>query len=134
MQKTRITAVRYLNTRPLIEGLDRNDAIDLTAAAPSHIAEMVRNGDADIGLASIVDAVSGGVPLAVLPVGMIDNIAKPMIARQRLRLPGSVLFFAMLGGLATFGVMGVIAGPLIVSFFLVVVRALDAHAQSETGA
>ncbi|MCA8963607.1 MAG: AI-2E family transporter [Planctomycetes bacterium] len=70
----------------------------------------------------------------VLPVGMIDNIAKPMIARQRLRLPGSVLFFAMLGGLATFGVMGVIAGPLIVSFFLVVVRALDAHAQSETGA
>ncbi len=66
----------------------------------------------------------------VLPVGMIDNIAKPLIARQRLQLPTSLLFFAMLGGMVTFGVMGVIAGPLIVSFFLVVVRALDVHAQT----
>ena len=60
----------------------------------------------------------------VTAVGMVDNIAKPMLARRRLKLPGSVLFFSMLGGIATFGVMGVVAGPLAVSFFLVVVRAL----------
>jgi predicted solute-binding protein len=81
MLKTRIAVVRYLNTRPLIEGLERAEGIELTAAAPSHIADMIRSGAADIGLASIVDAVSGGVPLAVLPVGMIGCDGPTMTVR-----------------------------------------------------
>lgn len=60
----------------------------------------------------------------LVPVALSDNLAKPLLARRRLRLPGAVVFFAMLGGLAMFGPMGVIAGPLIVSFFLVVLRTL----------
>ncbi|HMQ23937.1 MAG TPA: AI-2E family transporter, partial [Planctomycetota bacterium] len=59
-----------------------------------------------------------------LPVALSDNFLKPMLAQGRLRLPNAVLFFAMLGGLALMGPMGVIGGPLAVSFFLVVVRAL----------
>jgi len=60
----------------------------------------------------------------VIPVGLCDNLAKPMLAQRRLHLPGPVVFFAMLGGLATLGPMGVVAGPLIVSFFLVVIRSM----------
>jgi len=33
-----------------------------------------------------------------------------------------VIFFALLGGIATFGPVGLIAGPLVVAFFLAVVR------------
>ncbi|MBZ0171290.1 MAG: hypothetical protein K8E66_02825, partial [Phycisphaerales bacterium] len=71
MEHARIAFVRYLNTRPLVEGLGSIRGVELVAAAPSHIAGMVRSGDVDVGLASIVDAVGAGEPLAVLPVGVI---------------------------------------------------------------
>lgn len=60
----------------------------------------------------------------LVPVALIDNIMKPLLAQDRVRLPASVIFFAMLGGMLVFGAMGVVAGPLVVSFFLVVTRAL----------
>ena len=60
----------------------------------------------------------------VAPVGVCDNLVKPWLARQKLRLPGSVVLFAMLGGVAVFGPMGIVAGPLIVAFFLASLRLL----------
>ncbi len=83
----------------------------------------------------LADSVAWGVFLIVwglLPVSLCDNLVRPLLAGHRLRLPGAVLFFAMLGGLAMFGPMGVIAGPLIVSFFLVVVRALARRPATQT--
>ena len=71
----RIAAVRYLNTAPLIEGLDKAEGVTLIPAIPSVIADMVKSGQADIGLASIVDSV--GLPgsespgLTLVPAGMI---------------------------------------------------------------
>ncbi|MEM1331628.1 MAG: MqnA/MqnD/SBP family protein [Planctomycetota bacterium] len=71
MRPIRVTAVRYFNTLPLIEGLDRLEDLELSTAAPSHIAGMLASGDADIGLVSLVDAVRSATPFTVLPVGMI---------------------------------------------------------------
>lgn len=68
----------------------------------------------------------------LIAVGLADNLAKPLLAQRRLQLPGAVIFFAMLGGIAVFGPMGVIAGPLIVSLFLVVLRAMG-YAAGEAG-
>jgi chorismate dehydratase len=71
----RIAAVRYLNTAPLIEGLSKAAGATLIPAIPSVIADMVKSGEADIGLASIVDSV--GLPnsdnpgLTLVPAGMI---------------------------------------------------------------
>jgi predicted PurR-regulated permease PerM len=70
----------------------------------------------------------------LLPVALCDNVLKPMLAQSRLHLPGSVLFFAMLGGLALMGPMGVIAGPLILSFFIVVLRTLKERKNEESDA
>jgi chorismate dehydratase len=71
----RIAAVRYLNTLPLIEGLDKVDGLSLTPAVPSRIADMVLTGEADIGLASIVDVATArgatGERLAAIPAGQI---------------------------------------------------------------
>lgn len=71
MLSTRLACVRYLNTQPLINGLDRMQGLTLLPCVPSAIADMVSRGEADIGLASIVDAVSVEPPLALLPSGMI---------------------------------------------------------------
>jgi predicted PurR-regulated permease PerM len=57
-----------------------------------------------------------------LVVGTIDNIAKPFFIRGGVELHGAVVFFALLGGLAAFGPVGIIAGPLVVAFFVAVTR------------
>ncbi len=53
----------------------------------------------------------------VLPVGLSDNLAKPWLAQGATQLPGAVVLFAMIGGVAVFGPMGIVAGPLIVALF-----------------
>lgn len=69
MHPIRIACVHYLNTVPLIEGLDRLQGCDLVPTVPSRIASMVDSGQADIGLVSMIDAARFGLNL--LPVGMI---------------------------------------------------------------
>lgn len=71
MDPVRIACVRYLNTAPLVEGLDKLEGVTLIPTVPSRIADAVASGDADVGLVSIVDAVLCRTPLALLPVGMI---------------------------------------------------------------
>ncbi len=67
--KYRIAFVRYLNTRPLVEGLDALDEVELVPAVPAQIADMVRSGQVDVGLGSIIDGTDEA--LSVLPAGMI---------------------------------------------------------------
>lgn len=58
----------------------------------------------------------------MLVVGMVDNIVKPLLVKRGMNMHGGIVFFALLGGLAAFGTVGLIAGPLVVSFFLALVR------------
>jgi predicted PurR-regulated permease PerM len=58
----------------------------------------------------------------VIFVGLADNVVKPYLIRGGVELHGAVVFFALIGGLAHFGPVGLLAGPLIVSFFIAVVH------------
>jgi predicted PurR-regulated permease PerM len=55
-------------------------------------------------------------------VGLVDNVVKPILVRRGMDLHGAIVFFALLGGLAAFGTVGLLIGPLVVAFFLAVVR------------
>jgi predicted PurR-regulated permease PerM len=69
---------------------------------------------------------------ALLVVGLIDNLAKPLLIKEGLRLNGAVLFFALIGGLALFGAVGLLVGPLAVASFVgVVSRARSAATSGE---
>ena len=46
-------------------------------------------------------------------VGMVDNILKPIFIGTRLKLPMPVLFFGILGGVAVFGALGLVLGPVL---------------------
>jgi|SRR5207247_2807709 len=59
---------------------------------------------------------------ALLAVGLSDNVVKPYLIRGGVSIHGAVVFFALLGGLAAFGPIGLLLGPLVVAFFLSVVR------------
>jgi predicted PurR-regulated permease PerM len=52
---------------------------------------------------------------------LVDNLLKPVLMR-RIDVHGAVIFFALVGGLAVFGPVGLVAGPLILSFFLAMAR------------
>jgi len=59
---------------------------------------------------------------SVLVVAFVDNLVKPLLLKGRMEVHGAAIFFALLGGMAVFGPVGLLAGPLILAFFLAVVR------------
>jgi predicted PurR-regulated permease PerM len=66
-----------------------------------------------------------GVFLAVYAIGVIsvvDNVVKPLVVRGGMHLNGALVFFSLIGGLMAFGGIGLIVGPLAVTFFLAMVR------------
>jgi chorismate dehydratase len=88
MTPVRIACVRYLNTIPLIHGLDKLAAVSLLPTVPARIADMVRSGEADAGLVSVIDAMRPESPrLALLPVGMIGCDGPTLTVRLFSRVP-----------------------------------------------
>ncbi len=60
----------------------------------------------------------------IVPVALVDNVVKPLVLKGKggLEIHAAVIFFSLLGGLAAFGLVGVIAGPLIMAFLVSVLR------------
>ena len=48
-------------------------------------------------------------------VGTVDNVLKPIFIGSRLKLPILFLFFGILGGLAVFGALGLVLGPVLLA-------------------
>jgi len=59
---------------------------------------------------------------AVLVVGLVDNVIKPLLLRGGMDMPAAVVFFSLIGGLSAFGPLGLMLGPLAVAFFVALVR------------
>ncbi len=55
-------------------------------------------------------------------VGTIDNLIRPKLCGSRMALHPLLVFLSMFGGLAVFGMMGLLVGPLIASLFMAMVR------------
>jgi predicted PurR-regulated permease PerM len=55
-------------------------------------------------------------------VGLIDNVVKPFLIKGELEMGGAVVFFALIGGIGAFGLVGVLIGPLAVATFLALLR------------
>jgi predicted PurR-regulated permease PerM len=70
---------------------------------------------------------------AFLVVGLIDNVVKPLLIKGGVEMNGAVVFFALLGGLAAFGPVGLVAGPLVVAFFVAVTRAARRRRRPDPG-
>ena len=77
----RIGAVRYLNTRPMIAGLEGCGDIDLTLAAPSLLLGMLDSGAVDVVLAPVFDAQCSQHNVTLLPCGMIGSEGETLTVR-----------------------------------------------------
>lgn len=87
MSRIRLACVRYLNTVPMIEGLEKDAGLTLAPVVPSKIAGLVASGDCHAGLVSMIDAVRSPVPLMILPVGMIGCDGPTLTVRLYSRVP-----------------------------------------------
>ena len=50
-------------------------------------------------------------------VGLIDNVTRPMFMRRGIDIHPFLIFLSVLGGLAYFGPIGFLAGPIVLAFF-----------------
>jgi predicted PurR-regulated permease PerM len=72
--------------------------------------------------AAIVLAAEGSVgraiTLAVLGFGVVssaDNFLRPILLSEKVQMNGLVIFISLLGGIGTFGMLGVVLGPVLVA-------------------
>ncbi|MDW8433531.1 MAG: AI-2E family transporter [Aquificaceae bacterium] len=49
----------------------------------------------------------------MLAISTIDNIVRPLVMKKGISIPYIVLFFSIVGGLLTFGFLGIFLGPII---------------------
>jgi predicted PurR-regulated permease PerM len=75
--------------------------------------------------ALVVVAISGGVATVA------DNIARPLLLRNRTRLNDLLLFISILGGLDVFGLIGLVIGPTVVAAALAVFQVYAEHREQE---
>jgi predicted PurR-regulated permease PerM len=72
----------------------------------------------------------GGIALlavGVLVIGFIDNLLRPILVGRDTRMPDYLILLSTLGGLAGFGLAGIIIGPIIAAFFLSIWQMAEAE-------
>lgn len=65
---------------------------------------------------STVYIAAGLLTWGVLVVGLIDNFLKPLLIAPGMRVHPFLIFLSIIGGLALFGVVGFLVGPLTLAF------------------
>jgi predicted PurR-regulated permease PerM len=60
--------------------------------------------------------------VGVFVISLSDNILKPILIRERTKIPAFVLFFAILGGLRLYGFTGIFLGPVMVALFFALIE------------
>lgn len=73
------------------------------------------------GKALVVVGICGGISTVA------DNIVRPLLLRNRTRLNELLLFIGVLGGIETFGLLGLVVGPTIIAAAMGVFRVYMDH-------
>jgi predicted PurR-regulated permease PerM len=70
----------------------------------------------------------------ILVVGLADNFLKPLLIGHGAQLPTLFLFFSILGGLAAYGFIGLLLGPLLLAFLITAIEIYREEYPAELGA
>ncbi len=95
-----------------------------TIWAPISIA-MILGGHPSKGFALLI--------LSAILIAGLDNVLRIFLLRNRLKIHPLLIFFAIIGGLQTFGFNGLILGPLILMSFFTGAKLYDKVTQREDG-
>ena len=68
---SRLGIVSYLNTLPLVDGLDRVPGVEIVRDVPANLAGRLEAGETDLSLCSVIDQQVSSRLLELVPVGQI---------------------------------------------------------------
>ncbi|MGO9015366.1 MAG: AI-2E family transporter [Dissulfurispiraceae bacterium] len=74
---------------------------------------------------SFIKGVIMAVIAIVFLVGIIDHILRPKVIGQRAKIHTVLIFFGVLGGIHLFGLIGFVAGPLVIALLLMVMESIE---------
>lgn len=60
--------------------------------------------------------------IGVFGISMVDNFIRPLFISSKTNIHPLLLFFAVLGGIQSFGLVGLVAGPMIATFCLTLIE------------
>src|SRR5437763_3104541 len=82
----RVAAVSFLNSKPLIHGLESDPAVRLSLAVPAKLLDELRDGRADVALLPVIDyqRLEG---LSIVPAGGIGSDGPTLTVRIFGRVP-----------------------------------------------
>jgi predicted PurR-regulated permease PerM len=58
------------------------------------------------------------IVVGVFVIGLVDNLLRPLLVGRDTRMPDYLVLLSTLGGLAAFGLAGIIVGPIIAALFV----------------
>jgi len=72
-------------------------------------------------------AVSGIVVIGVgtIVISQVENVVRPLLISGKTSLHPLLLFFTILGGIALFGLLGIVVGPMIAAAFTILLRVFE---------
>ena len=83
----RLGVVSFLNTLPLIDGLDVCTDVELRCTVPSLLIDQLLGDEVDIALCSSIDYLRSPEPLRIVPVGMLGCCGPTMTVRLYSAVP-----------------------------------------------
>ena len=57
---------------------------------------------------------------------LVENLFKPIFISRRTNMNSSIILFGMVGGIFLFGLLGMVVGPLILAYLLILLEAYRA--------
>jgi chorismate dehydratase len=83
----RLGIVSFLNTLPLVDGLERCADLELRRSVPSLLLGQLLRGEVDAALCSSIDYQRSGEPLAALPCGLLGCTGRTLTVRLYSAVP-----------------------------------------------
>ena len=86
-QDLRLGVVNFMNTTPLIHGLDLNEGVELIPRVPSELIALVEQGEVDFALSSSIDFQQCERDVSVLPVSALSSDGETLTVKVCSRVP-----------------------------------------------
>jgi len=72
------------------------------------------------------------IAAGILIISQVDNFVRPYLISGRTSLHPLLLFFAILGGITLFGLVGLVVGPIVAAAFVILFNIFEMRLHSET--
>ena len=86
-----VAAVSFLNSVPLVDGLDAAAGVEVRRAVPSRLSALLERGEADVALCPTIDFQRSRIPLEIVPCGGIASRSTTHTVRLFSRRPISTV-------------------------------------------